>query len=622
LGQVYEQFLGKVIRLTEGHHAKIEEKPEVRKAGGVYYTPKYIVDYIVKNTVGKLIEGKNPKDVAKLCILDPACGSGSFLIQAYQYLMDWHLDWYSKNESEKHAKGKNPAIYRGLGGEWRLTTSERKRILLNNIYGVDIDSQAVEVTKLSLLLKVLEGESDQSLNQTFSMFHERALPDLQNNIKCGNSLIESDFYKNMQANFLNEEERYHVNIFDWDSQFSQIMKNGGFDIVIGNPPWGATLSDLEREYLTQIFKDVSTKVKDTYLYFILKSAALLRHDGILSFIVPNTWLLINNTENIRRLLLSRNILEIIDMGDGVFSQATVESAVFVMQNRPSNLDSCKAVRYKKGIKIVDHAVNKSLWLSDSSARIILELDEYKHSLLKRLNAEYPTFDKYCTITWGIKPYQVGYGSPPQTREMIDQRIYHSTTQLDKSWKPLLVGTNVNRYKIEFENNLFIKYGKWLMYPSNEKLMSGEKILMRQTSDRIRASLDVNGYYCQNSIFIIYSDTLNLKFLLGLLNSKLLQFMYIMLNPQTGKVFAEIKPSAIKDLAIVFDNDNIKKQKEITRLVDLMLQMYQKLSKVKLDTERQSIKRQISITDEQVNQLVYQLYSMSKEEIRIVEESTT
>jgi len=110
LGQVYEQFLGKVIHLTPGHHAKIEEKPEVRKAGGVYYTPKYIVDYIVKQTVGKLLEGKTPKEAAKIKVLDPACGSGSFLLGAYQFLLDWHLDWYLKNDPEVWANQKRPPL--------------------------------------------------------------------------------------------------------------------------------------------------------------------------------------------------------------------------------------------------------------------------------------------------------------------------------------------------------------------------------------------------------------------------------------------------------------------------------------------------------------------------------
>ena len=165
LGQVYEQFLGKVIRLTPGHRAVVEDKPEVKKAGGVYYTPTYIVNYIVENTVGELLKGKTLKEVEKLKILDPACGSGSFLIGAYQYLLDWHYDFYLADGPEKWMKGRSPALYQGSRGDYHLTTAERKRVLLNNIYGVDIDSQAVEVTKLSLLLKVLEGENEQTLTR-------------------------------------------------------------------------------------------------------------------------------------------------------------------------------------------------------------------------------------------------------------------------------------------------------------------------------------------------------------------------------------------------------------------------------------------------------------------------
>jgi len=211
LGQVYEQFLGKVIRLTRGHRAVVEDKPEVKKAGGVYYTPKYIVDYIVEHTVGKLLQGESrggkaesgkpkaesgepkaggearlargghargltPNQAAKLKILDPACGSGSFLLGAYQYLLDWHRDWYEQHDPAKHARGRNAKLYCARSGDWRLTTAERKRILLNNIYGVDIDPQAVEVTKLSLLLKVLEGESEETLSTQLRLFHERTPP--------------------------------------------------------------------------------------------------------------------------------------------------------------------------------------------------------------------------------------------------------------------------------------------------------------------------------------------------------------------------------------------------------------------------------------------------------------
>ena len=129
----------------------------------------------------------------KLHVLDPACGSGSFLINAYQFLLDWHRDWYLAHKHENWAKGRNPLLVQTITG-WKLTISERKRILLDNIYGVDIDPQAVEVTKLSLLLKVLEGESEQTIQPFLRLFQQRALPDLGDNIKCGNSLIGSDFY--------------------------------------------------------------------------------------------------------------------------------------------------------------------------------------------------------------------------------------------------------------------------------------------------------------------------------------------------------------------------------------------------------------------------------------------
>ncbi|MCX6554730.1 MAG: N-6 DNA methylase, partial [Candidatus Aminicenantes bacterium] len=190
LGTVYERFLGKVIRLTAGHQAKVEEKPEVRKAGGVYYTPAYIVNYIVLNTIGKQVEGKSRSDLSgsktkpPFRVLDMACGSGSFLLGAYQFLLDHCLQWYQANPAKKYAN----AVYQNAKGETRLTIAERKRILTTHIYGVDIDRQAVETTKLSLLLKALEGENDTSLSKQMTLFHERALPNLSDNIKCGNSL--------------------------------------------------------------------------------------------------------------------------------------------------------------------------------------------------------------------------------------------------------------------------------------------------------------------------------------------------------------------------------------------------------------------------------------------------
>jgi methylase of polypeptide subunit release factors/predicted type IV restriction endonuclease len=349
LGSVYEQFLGKVIRLTPAHHAVVEDKPEVKKAGGVYYTPTYIVDYIVKHTVGKLVEGKKPKDVEKLRILDPACGSGSFLIGAYQYLMDWHLKWYEANEPEKHARGRPPRIYRAAGNVWRLTTSERKRILLNNIYGVDIDTQAVEVTKLSLLLKVLEGESDQSLNTQMALFRERALPDLGDNIKCGNSLIGPDFYGEMLLNTLDDDERRRINVFDWEKAFPEIMQGGGFDAVVGNPPYiriqiMQEWAPLEVEYYKQRYASAVKGNYDIYVVFVERGLAFLNNNGLLGFILPHKFFNAQYGEPLRALLSKgMHLTEVVHFGDEqVFAGASTYTCLMFLNK--SGTDSCHVVK--------------------------------------------------------------------------------------------------------------------------------------------------------------------------------------------------------------------------------------------------------------------------------------
>lgn len=620
LGNVYEQFLGKVIRLTPAHQAKIEEKPEVKKAGGVYYTPTYIVDYIVKQTIGKLIDGKSPDEIAALRILDPACGSGSFLLGAYQLLLDHHLNWYVANRDKKLAQNK---IYESATG-WRLTTAEKKRILLNNIFGVDIDRQAVEVTKLSLLLKVLEDETQETLGKQLSLFKERALPNLDANIRCGNSLIGTDYFVGQLMPDADELRR--VNPFDWAREFPEVMRNGGFDCVIGNPPWGAEFREDERSYLVNRYPAIPTKTKDSYLYFVVKAIDTLRVAGILGFIIPNTWLLINNAKDFRRELLSWHVHEIIDHGDGVFKDAVVESATVILTKSRDADGQCRAVRIRKGETVVDHIIEKRSWLEDEFYRIIVDLDKNAQQLLKKLRKQSGTFEQLCTITWGIKPYQVGYGDPPQTREMLENRIYHSDKPKGKDWKPLLVGSDVNRYSLRFPGNQFIKYGKWLMYPSNESLMQQPKILMRQTSDILRACYDDNGYYCQNSVFIVHSNEVNLKYLLGLLNSKLLGFVYKLGNPQIGKVFAEIKPSVMKQLPIrtinFADAADKARHDRVVALVDLMLALHQRLHAAQTAADRELLQRQIDATDAQIDALVYELYGLTEEEVKIIEGTDT
>jgi hypothetical protein len=370
LGQVYEQFLGKFIRLTSGHRAIVEDKAEVKKAGGVFYTPTYIVEYIVKNTVGPLVGAKQvssaspafggdsgkgkagkslalpqqkpitPVDVTKIRILDPACGSGSFLLGAYQFLLDWHLAWYVANDPEKWAKARQPLLYQGKGGIWNLTTAARKSILLNNIYGVDIDSQAVEVTKLSLLLKVLEGETSESLNQQMRLFHERALPDLTSNIKCGNSLIGYDFADKQKILFDDGgEEASRINVFEWALVFPEIQSAGGFDAIIGNPPYIRiqTMKELapkEIIYYKDNYRAAAKGNYDIYVLFVEKALQLLNTKGKLGFILPHTFFNSQYGEALRGLIAEgKHISQIVHFGhQQVFSTATTYTCLLFLDS--------------------------------------------------------------------------------------------------------------------------------------------------------------------------------------------------------------------------------------------------------------------------------------------------
>jgi type I restriction-modification system DNA methylase subunit len=350
LGQVYEQFLGKVIRLTPTHQVQIEEKPEVRKAGGVYYTPAFIVEYIVKNTLSRLLEGKKPGirgSASKIKIVDPACGSGTFLIGAYQYLLDWHRDRYVEDGPEKHRK----ELYQGPGGLWLLTTQEKKRILLNNIYGVDIDPQAVEVTKLSLLLKVLEGESSQSLNSQLRLFHERALPDLDHNIKCGNSLIDSNFYNTPTLPLFDDETQYRINAFDWTNAFPEAFTGNdpGFDAVIGNPPYIRIQAlkewaPLEVEYYKKAYKAAAKGNYDIYVAFVEKGLSLLNKHGQLGFILPHKFFNAQYGEPLRALISRHRFLsEVVHFGDKqVFDQATTYTCLMFLDK--AGTKECRVVK--------------------------------------------------------------------------------------------------------------------------------------------------------------------------------------------------------------------------------------------------------------------------------------
>jgi len=636
LGHVYEQFLGKVIRLTPKHHVKIEEKPEVRKAGGVYYTPIYIVDYIVKNTVGKLLEGKSPKEAAKIRILDPASGSGSFLIGAYQFLLDWHLRWYLKNDPEKYCKGKNPLLMRihspSLDGErdaprakkngkydYRLTTSKRKAILLNSIYGVDIDPQAVEVTKLSLLLKVLEGESKESVAAQMKFLHQRALPDLGRNIKCGNSLIGDDF----DDSDLSEEERKKINRFNWKIAFPKIFKSGGFDVVVGNPPWGAQMTKAEEEYLSVAYRSGVGRTRDTYALFIESGTRSLRKDGYLGFITPDTFLRKDDHRLLRELFFRENTVHILCETGPLFSQVRdTWCLVFVLQKgAPAVSHSTIHHKISRFVVSVDErlaafaahkwtsteAVRQSIWLTDPNTIIGYLANDHQQHIIQKLSQR-------TRLGELQEQYRVSRG---------DEGSKFKVKASDRGEMWFVIPENVERYVVASSIRVrqrSLAQGKVISIYSYPKIW-----IIRIQKMRWRRRLvcafdqrrDSAGIKTLQTVVSVDDNCDDLKYLQGLLASELMNFWCInFLADDMNKSYLEKLPIRTID----FSNKTDKAAHDrMVKLVDRMLDLHKKLAAAKSPLDKERIPRDIEATDRQIDRLVYDLYGLTDEEIAVVED---
>jgi type I restriction-modification system DNA methylase subunit len=606
LGQVYEQFLGKVIRLTESHRAIVDPKPErkIKKASGVYYTPTYIVNHIVEKTIGKVIGEKTPKQIEKIKILDPACGSGSFLIDAYQFLLDWHLQFYLANDRSKWARGSRPAIVE-TGKGWKLTIEERKRILLNNIFGVDIDSQAVEVTKLSLLLKVLEGETQQTIEPLFRMFHERALPDLGDNIKCGNSLIGPDFYAQQQMPLLDEEQRYRINVFDWKKEFSEIFKAGGFDIVIGNPPWISVIgkhgNDIflrsEIDYLTAQYQG-DTYRPNIYEYFVKRAISLVKKGGYQSFIVPDR-LGFNEqfTEFRRQLLATTKIVSLLYKAP--FPKVIADTLIYVLMPGSSSEDNFVEIG-----EFFGH-------------RMKLPQGKFLEFQAVQFLCLPPLIDKIYHLSSArplsrIVSSSVGFIAAPKTV---------TRTRMSPNQRPAVRGRNVFRYQMS--GNAYFSFSKDNLAGGTQdesKLGCAEKILMRKTGYPLLSTFNSTGMYPEQSLYFLYSpqDGHDLRYILGILNSAL--FQYVFLNwmvtnkdstPQLKKVHLDAFPLRVINFA---DESDRARHERMVELVNQMLELPEQIDAARTPQARTTLERQMTAADTQIDHLVCELYGVTENEI--------
>lgn len=634
LGVVYEQFLGSVITLTDGHRARIEEKAAVRKAGGVFYTPQPIVKDIIENTVGKLIKDKKLKEIDEIKIIDIACGSGSFILGAYKYLLNHYLNEYLKMKNAPPN-----TIYQGKDGKWRLTISEKKRILKNNIYGVDIDFLAVEVSKLTLLLQVLEDQNKDVVEQQQTLYHERVLPDLSDNIKNGNSIIETD-YINVNTKY---DEIKVINPFNYREQFPEVFENGGFDAIITNPPYvrKELISKNEKDYFKEHYK-VYNGNADYYVYFYERAFQILKDNGYFGLICSNKFTRASYGKNLRKYLLNYRFDSYKDFtGEKVFKDATVDPSVMVFN---------KSV--KKDNKIF---VDKEFYLSQSNFTEdvwIFETPEIYELKEKILSKGTPLGELNVEINRGVTS---GLNKAFIIDEKTRTELINEDSNSAELIKPILKGRDITTNYFEFKNN-YILYITWdckiNKYPAIKNHLSkfksdlsdrtevknkrykwyclsrynakaydnfySPKLIWAEISQKPAFCVDLENHMLSNSAYILnsYDDNYPLYYLVGLLNSNLTNWIFRRISSilSTSMRFTN---QYVSRIPIVDADDDIKK--EVMEMSKNLIGYYKQFNSDNTSPNQKNIlDKQIKTTEDTLNKIVYDLYELSDEEIKIIE----
>jgi hypothetical protein len=657
--------------------------------------------------------------VSKISILDPACGSGSFLIGAYQFLLDWHLQFYLANNPVKWAKGGKPALVQS-GKGWKLTIAERKRILLANIYGVDIDTQAVEVTKLSLLLKVLEGETGQTLQTIFRLFQERALPDLGDNIKCGNSLIGPDFYQQGELPLLTDDEKYRINVFDWQKEFPQIFRRrtaggelrdapppldytmpgvplhgsysikkmkekdlphvpvepeweGGFDVVIGNPPYVRVqlFAHHETDYLFNAYKSAASKI-DLSVFFLERSLQLVSDKGLVGLITTKQWMTTDYGSGIRSILSGGLLKHVLDFGSlPVFVNADTYPAILICQRKKAKEFSYGLVESRENLNIqsLNRIVLRSILFAQlgveawnlsgfdlaaicKSRRIAFKkLSDFGHVYIGDLTGMDEAFvlkrgecdkqslksgllfpyayrgaevSRYCEATPGscvIYPYEEGEDGSPVLLEEAELR-----KRAPKLYEKLLLHKSKLRQRMDSRRLYATEDWYRHLRPGSFSYLRPEKLIFKGID--LRLSVGLLGKDCvfngaNTPAFIPESlGKTSLLYLLGILNSRLIGFYLVRVCPPKLGGYTRFNASNINQTPIHTINFADKSEKaahdRMVKLVEQMLELHPKLAGARTPQEKTALERQIAATDTQIDALVYQLYGLTAEEIAIVE----
>ena len=523
LGHIFEHSLTEIEELQgQIDGIEIDKSKSKRKKDGVYYTPKYITKYIVDNTLGKLCaEKKTELDIneetyspsakrnrnrisalddyrswlLQLTICDPACGSGAFLIQALNFLIKEHH--YIDELSASYNK------------DSLLLSDVKNSILENNLYGVDINQESVEIAKLSLWLNTAESK--------------RKLVSLNNNIKCGNSLIDDIEVAGDRA-------------FNWGKAFPDVFEKGGFDVIIGNPPYVFSRDNISiklKNYYSQSYVSAEYQV-NTYLLFVEQTIKLIRNKANYGLIIPNAWLMVGSAKGLRKLILENcSVNEIVNLTGYSFDGINVETIIILASKiKPIDenneikilLSAGKEFRYSHKRKQVDFKNSEGFEFKVFS-------NEESLAITKKLIKDSKNLDDLVIIKAGLQAYEKNKGIPKQTIEDVKNRPYDYTFKFDENTHKYLEGKDVGRYTINWGGQ-YLQYGKQLAAPRTFDLFDGEKIILREITGNFPNCL-ISSYssklylYNRSNIAIVQRQELNisLKYIVAILNSKLMSYFF-------------------------------------------------------------------------------------------------
>lgn len=582
LGHIFEQSLNDLEQIkAEIDGIEQDKQKSKRKKDGIFYTPEYITRYIVEQTIGAYLE-ENPDKLETIKILDPACGSGAFLNQAHTFLQkQYKIRTEEKINSEKSLKrGGQEFVKLNLFEHQNMAEVDRS-ILLNNIYGVDLNSESTEITKLALWLKTAKKDEP--------------LQNLDANIKCGNSLIDDPNVAGDKA-------------FNWNEEFKDIMDNGGFDVIIGNPPYGAKLDNISKKYFQDNYKDVIIRTLNTYNFFIRQAYNLLKEDGYFSFIVPNTLLYQLEDKKTREFILKHfEIKAILNLGDGIFEDAEVPTCIFILKKAKINEKYYYLLGDFREYKNSDIEINFCDYLQSTNIQNILlnenkifGLDNLSNNIIDKLFKHNSTFENY------IKLSNYGVTTSKNPIFIITKDKANELNIEKEIIKEIYEGSNITRYNVSYDNKcvILIKANENVdKYPNAKKylldykedlekrntdapyfalhreripeLFYPNKIIMRQTGDKIIAMFDTSAFYCLDSILcIVLKDNINPLFILALLNSKLFEYIYNSIAQEKGRNFAQVKPNNIKKLPII--NTTNEEQQSLAQKAEQMIELNKQL----------------------------------------------